>query len=403
MISPEEARKIILRESPPLGEESVSLSEALGRVLSREIHSPIDLPPHDHSAMDGFALRAKDTEGAVPQHPRVLEVLGDHPAGAPRPRALEELQAYRIMTGAMLPPGADSVVMQEKAQDLGDRVRIMQPVSLGANVRRRGEELKRGSLGLRSGQYLNSRHLGFLAQMGLDPLRVYRKPKVGVVITGSELISPGEVPEAGKQYDSNGTLLSAGLQEEGIRPVFMERVKDHPEKLFFCLSRAMREADMVLLTGGVSVGKYDFSKKVLEKLSVRRCFWGVAQKPGKPLFFGKIGSQLIFGLPGNPASAWICFYLYVRPALWALQGRVDREFMVSKLPLTETVKMDPKKTVFLKGIREASGVRPLQGQGSHMLSSLAEADSLLEIPPREAALAEGAKVSVYSIEKEVMK
>ncbi|HKY64617.1 MAG TPA: gephyrin-like molybdotransferase Glp [bacterium] len=401
MISVTDAKKEILKESRLLGNLRVPLAHALYRVLAQDLRAPVPLPPEDNSAMDGYALKAGDTFRATEGNPRCLRIAGIRRAGDAGRRPLRSGEAYRIMTGAAIPPGADAVVIQEMVEATECEVRIARPVPAGANIRRRGEELAKGDLVLPKGSQLHSRSLGLLANVGFPRVLIRRPPRVALIVTGDELVEPGRKLPSGKIYDSNGAMLEAALRELHLEPGLTRKVGDQEGRLTGALRTALERADVILLTGGVSVGDYDFSKSAFGRLGIRTVFWKVAQKPGKPLFFGKKGRTLVFGLPGNPVSAWVCFHEYVRPALLAMQGIPARD-SVERALLEEPLQPSAKMTVFLRGRSRShqgqSAVRPLSGQGSHMLKALAEANCLIQVPPREGPLEAGAEVEVHALE-----
>jgi molybdopterin molybdotransferase len=296
-------------------------------------------------------------------------------------------------------------VIKERIEVQKDLVLVKQWVPPGNNIRWCGEEIKQGQKILSGGTLLTSRHIGFLSSLGIARVNVHRPPLVGIVSTGSELTtamdSSKKVLEPGKIFDSNTPMLVACLKELALEPNFTRQVSDDAEKIFASLEVALKLSDVLLVSGGVSVGDFDYTKGLFHDLGIREVFWGVAQKPGKPFYFGTRGEKWIFGLPGNPASVWTCFYEYVRPALLRLLGRTELHPPTFQVPLTQTQKRDPHKTLFLKGRWEkntkTSQVQSLQGQGSHMLGSLADANCLLVIPPGEEILPVGELVEVHPL------
>lgn len=400
MISVEEAKEKILQEVQILPSLRLPLGHAPHRVLAADVRAPIPLPLADNSAMDGFALKAGDTHAATPENPVRLRIAGTRRAGEAKPITFRSGEAIRIMTGATIPAGADAVVRKEAVEEMGKQAVIREPVALGTNIRRRGEDVQNGDLVLKKGTVLHSRSIGLLANLGLPAVKVYRPPRVALVVTGSELVAPGKGLAPGKIYDSNTAMLLAALRELHLEPWLVRRVGDHQTKLKKVLQSALDKADVIILVGGVSVGDYDFSKSSLGRLGVRTVFWKVAQKPGMPLFFGRKSKTLVFGLPGNPVSAWVCFFEYVRPALRAMQNIPLPLNSNSRAELKEPIQASPKMTVFLRGIFQGSNghrtVRALSGQGSHMLKALAEANCL--IPVRSETISAGSEVEVHSLE-----
>lgn len=401
MISVQEALETIQKEIYSLAPVQVFLEKALFRVLARDIQAPIFLPLYDNSAMDGFALKSEDTKLASLEHPLSLKIVGVQKAGDPELPKIQSGEVIRIMTGATIPKGADAVLMKELVQEKEGKIFISSPVLKGNNIRRKGEEIEKGSLVLPAGSLLNSRSIGLLANLGLEKISVRKSPKVSLLVTGSELITSTQKRRQGQIYDSNTPMLLAALREIHLEASFVKRVTDDEKKLELNLRQALQKTDVVLVAGGVSVGDYDFSRKIFARLKIKTIFWSVAQKPGKPLFFGKKGKQLIFGLPGNPVSAWVCFYEYVIPALLALQGFANFSSELLPALLERAVKPDLNKTLFLKGkIRSHEGqskVEPLTGQGSHMLKALAEANCLIRISPQKDSLSLGSLVETQTL------
>jgi len=405
MITVKQAQRLIAQNIPPLRKERSSLAESLGCILAEEIRAPFDLPLFDNSAMDGFALRSIDTRFASPKMPILLEIKGVAKAGDNCGRPLGTKETYRIMTGALIPKGADTILPKEDAVvKVGARhavplLIINHPIKKGRHIRRKGEELLKGKIVLRKGVLIQPGTVGFLASLGKDKITVYRRPRVTLITTGNELVEPGEILREGEIYNSNRWMISAALRQMGIHHFFVDSVRDQMALLKEKTRQALKRSDLLILTGGVSVGDYDYTKVILERLGVRTIFWKVSQKPGKPIYFGKKGTTLIFGLPGNPASVFVCFYEYVFPALRAMMGFKNPYLAIEALPLGVTVKADREKLLFLKGkiasTRKGKIVFPLGHQGSHMTSSLSDSDGLILIPPQKRIIRRGEKVEVH--------
>ena len=399
MISVGQARRLISKNTPRLSPTTQSLPEALGLVLAKNVSSPSDYPLYDVSAMDGYALKAAETRKASPAHPVAFRVQGTQHAGNFLKARLKPGVSFRVMTGGVVPAGADCVLERELVSEKDGIALLSHPVARGRNIRYRGEGIKRGGKVMKAGTFLHSRSIGFLASLGVDKVQVHPRPKVALVVTGNELVNPGKKPKPGQIYNSNQWMLETALKEWGISPVLSSLVPDQPQRLKAQLKKALTTCDLVLLVGGVSVGDSDFSKPVLESLGVKRIFWRVAQKPGFPLYFGKKGKALVFGLPGNPASAWVNFYEYVLPCLRKLQGLpVENSHRTAKL-----VSEGPNrgfKTLFLKA-RFKDGAAPqvvlLKGQGSHLLQSLAEGNSLAVVPTGKGRLKKGERLEVHPL------
>lgn len=404
MITVERAQELIERNTEPLGKENVALSKALGCVIAEDVRAPFDLPLFTNSAMDGFALNFRDTKTASSGKPVVLKVKGTIQAGDSSKPALDRGEACRIMTGAPLPRGADTVLVKEEASVENHRLILRKPLGSGKHIRHRGEEVRKGDRVLREGSVMDPGTMSFLASLGKSEVKIYRKPKVSLIATGSELVPPGQPLKHGQIYDSNSVMIRAALHEMGIEAGSVRMVSDRRKALQKVLRSALSGADVVIITGGVSVGDYDYVKSVLTGFGIHSIFWKVSQKPGKPIYFGKKGSQLVFGLPGNPASVFTCFYEYVFPALRRLSG-FKHPYLERKIfRLWSHVKPDPKKLLFLKGKmsfgRKDGSVVALRHQGSHMISSLCDTDCFILIPPGRGMVRKGEKVSVDLLPRE---
>lgn len=396
MISVERAKQLILKNSGKNPTASVPLREALGCVLSKNIRASVDLPHWDNSAMDGFAINSQDTKLASPNRPILLRITATAQAGSGKDFLLKKKQAIRIMTGARIPKNANAILIKEDAVILGDSLKICTPLKAGGHIRRKGEEVKKGDLFKFKGKILNAGLIGFLASLGRDKVEVYAKPCVAIISTGDELTAPGKRLAPGKIYNSNSIMIHAALNEIGILPVSVRTVADKPGLLRQYLSSALNAADILILTGGVSAGEYDFCKEILSDLGVKTIFWKVSQKPGKPLFFGRRKNQLIFGLPGNPASVHMCFYEYALAAIRCKMG-FENPFL-SRVPgfSVSGIKKDRTKTLFMKGRLIHSGpkrqIEVLSRQASHMISSLYETDGFVFVPPGNDKISKGKKV-----------
>ena len=319
MLSVAEALERVLTGVSVLAAESVPLGEALARVLAEPIVAEREIPPWDNSSMDGYALRARDTEAASPDHPLVLPVVGEVTAGRVAVRELGASEAYRILTGAPLPPGSDAVIPQEEVHREGAYVTIRRPVERGAYVRPRGEDIRPGDRILEPGTVLRPAAVGVLAALGRARVSVHRRPTVAVLSTGDELVDPQAPLGPGQIPDSNSYTISGLAVEAGAAPVSLGIARDRREDLVERL-RAGLQSDVLVSSAGVSVGDRDFVREAVEALGARLDFWQVNMRPGKPLTFGRIGECLFFGLPGNPVSSMVTFELFVRPVLRRLGG-----------------------------------------------------------------------------------
>ncbi len=400
MISFEEAQKLIEKNNPPMQKEPTSILEALGCVNAMNVRSPLALPCFDNSAMDGFVLRSKDTLGASAEHPIALNIRGAIKAGDGAALSLGKKETYRIMTGARILRGGDAVLAKEHAVLRNEHLLVIAPVPEGRNIRFRGEEIRKNEFVLPRGSVINPGTIGFLASMGMTEIVVYKKPRISLVATGSELMPPGVPLRPGRIYDSNTSMIQAALENMRIRPEFVRRLNDKPAIIRKVIDFALRSSDVLIFMGGVSVGDHDYVKDVLGQAGVKTVFWKVSQKPGKPLYFGVKNNRLIFGLPGNPASVFTCFYEYVYPAIRRFMGHKYPGLSSEKLRLKEALKPDLEKYLFLKSRREHGEhktVTPLGRQRSHMISALCEADSLVVVPNSEKMIDKGEDVLVHAL------
>jgi molybdopterin molybdotransferase len=388
LLSLEEALKRILERVTPLGPEAVPLAAAAGRVLAEDARAVVDLPPFPSSAMDGFAVRSEDTPGRLPVVARIA-------AGLPAPRPLEAAEAMAIATGGVVPAGADSVIPLEYVVDHDNEVEVPAAVVLGDNVRPRGGDVAEGDVVVPRGVRLRAAQIGALAAAGLESVVAARRPRVAVLATGTELRRPGETLGPGEVYEANGVLLATALASVGADVDTLPAVADDESPHRDALERGLA-ADVLVTSGGVSVGPHDLVRRILGELGVEEVFWGVAVKPGKPLAFGVRGSTLVFGLPGNPVSSLVGAEVFVRPALLALQGATVPGPVFSEGRLAAAVRRNPHRDEFLRAIAVASekGVLldPVRGQESHMIARAAAADALVLAPRGEGELAAGESV-----------
>jgi molybdopterin molybdotransferase len=388
LISIDEARRRVLEAVARLGDEDVPLELALGRVLADEVTSAIDVPPFDSSGMDGYALIA----GPEAE----LEVIGEARAGHPAPEALHRGSAIRISTGAVIPEGGDAVVPVERTQGGPGRIQVP-AVREGANIRRAGEDIRAGDTVLRPGMVLGAAELGVAASVGRALLRCARRPRVAVLVTGDELSPPGEALAPGRIYSSNSYALCAQVERAGAELAGRATVPDTPEGTREAIAEALEAADVVVVSGGVSVGPHDHVKDALRDLGVEERFWGVGLRPGKPTWFGTRDGTLAFGLPGNPVSAMVTFQLFARPALAALQGagpHAARATAVLAHPLARNKRREEAVRVRLRHTEDGLVAETTGEQGSHMLTSMVGADGLALIAPGEGELAAGERVEV---------
>jgi molybdopterin molybdotransferase len=400
----DKARALIARFLTPLtATERVHVRSALGRVLAEDVISPINVPAHDNSAMDGFAVRFADlkADGEV-----TLNVAGSSFAGKPYTGKMKVGEAVRIMTGAVMPPEADTIVMQEHAQAKDGKVTIStmgKGHRLNQNLRRAGEDLAIGQVALKRGLPLRPAEVGLAASLGIGEVTVFRKLRVAFFSTGDELVSIGAVPAAGQIFDSNRYTIHGMLTRLNCEVIDMGVVRDDPALIEAAFASAAASADVVITSGGVSVGEADFVKDMLNKLG-EVLFWKIAMKPGRPLAYGKIGNAHFFGLPGNPVSVMVTFYQFVRDALLTLAGQNPVPPLPTfKVPCTSVLKKAPGRTEFQRGIltQDAAGawsVRVTGEQGSGILRSMAEANCFIILPTDQGNVAAGALVEVQVME-----
>ncbi len=382
MIEVSDALERILAATPTLGSETIPLRTALQRVLTAPVRSACDLPLFTQSAVDGFAVRHADIASAP-----VALTLVQQIAAAPQDSVpvLPAHTAARIFTGGMLPLGADTVVRQELTQrPYSDSVVILDSVSPGADVRQAGEELRAGAVLANTGTVLTPGLIGALAMAGITAISVRTLPRIVVLITGDEVVEAGLPLRPGQIADANGPLLAAHLTQWGCPPLRIEHVADREDQVRDALSRAFRDADLVLTTGGVSVGDFDFVPAVSEDLGATRVLWKIAQKPGMPLYVARRGDAMLFGLPGNPASVIANLLVYVRSALDVMYG-LDPHARWNAVRAPVTLKRLPDKTFWMRAVVSADADAQLQlqslgGQASHMLGNLSQANALVRVP-----------------------
>ncbi len=404
MIRVSEARKIILENVNLLGKDVVSLDECLFRVLAEPILARRDVPPQDNSAMDGFALTSLATEGASDGTPVSLPVVRTIKAGDLAGPPIQESEAVRIMTGAPVPGGVDTVVRVEDTYVEAENLFLIKPVKKGANIRQAGEDIKTTEEVLPEGRPLRPADLGLVASQGIAQLKVYRRPEVAILATGDEVVSLGEIPHEAQIYSSNSHALTALVRECGAIPRQLGIAHDDPEHLAAMIEEGL-QSDVLVTTGGISMGDYDYLKDVFGKVGVEILFWKVAQKPGKPMTFGVRHGKAVFALPGNPVSATLSFELYVRPALRKMMGHSRLFRPTVWAVLDQDIKKKPGRRNFIRGIveRKKDGVlyaHTTGEQGSGILRSMSDANGIIVLSEDAEGAKAGEKVEVYLIDSE---
>ncbi|HTT75511.1 MAG TPA: gephyrin-like molybdotransferase Glp [Candidatus Binataceae bacterium] len=400
MISADEALKIVVSNVYRLGIERVPILHAMNRVLAEEIRSPRDIPGFDNSAMDGYAVRAADIIAASETRPVRLKVIGTLAAGMMPQATVNAGTAVRTMTGAPLSPGADAIVQVERTRAEGDLVEILASAEPGAFVRPRGEDLHAGELVMASGKRVTPADIGTLASLNRAMVDLYRQPRVAIVVTGDELVDVDQIPTGAQVVNSSAYALASGIVDAGGQASILKVARDTVEEVRERLSEALA-FDVVLSTGGVSVGQFDHVKGVMDELGMRQHFHGVAQKPGRPLKFGTISGRPVFGLPGNPVSTLVCFYLYVRPALLKMAGRDELGLPRVMVRCAARIRVANNLTEFVRvKLERRNGelfAMPAGNQSSGVLSSLSRADGLLIGPAARSELLEGDQATVLML------
>jgi molybdopterin molybdotransferase len=389
LLSIEAAQRLVLERAQPLAAERVALEAAAGRVLAETARSVVDLPPFASSAMDGFAVRSADTPGTLPVVARVA-------AGRPAPRALDVGEAMAIATGGVVPAGADAVIPFEYVYEHDNTVELSEAVATGANVRPQGGDLRAGEEVVGAGTRLGPAQLGALAAAGVAELTCGSVPRAAVLATGTELRRPGEPLGPGEVYEANGLILKSQLLSAGASVERLAAVADDEDAHREALARGL-EHDVLVTSGGVSVGPHDLVRAIESELGVDEVFWRVAVKPGKPVSFGVRGRTLVFGLPGNPVSSLVGFELFVRPAVLALQGHADPLPRFEPGRLAAALRRNPARDQLVRARRRTGDgsvieLEPLTGQESHMIARAAAADALVLVPRGEDELEPGSAV-----------
>ena len=386
MIQVDQALSIIAANSCKMPAKKIKVGKSLGFILAETIYSPIHMPPFRQSAMDGYAFIHSDVTN--------FSVVDRSQAGDYSNLKLGINEAIRIFTGAYIPDDADTVVMQEHTTAVDNAIQIDKVPLPFSNVRAKGEQIEKGKLVLEKDTLITPAAIGFLACLGITDIKVYRKAKVAILVTGNELVRPGKKLPKGKIYESNSVMLEAALKVIGIKKTTFFRVKDNLKATIKIVESCLAQFDVILISGGISVGDYDFVKEALLQNGVEELFYKINQKPGKPLFFGKKEEKLVFALPGNPASSLTCFYVYALPALKKCLGFTDIHLPKMIRKIKTCFSNNTGKTLFLKGFYDDCGVTILESQSSAMLNTFAVANCFIYLPHTVSEIKENQEVQI---------
>ncbi len=396
-ISYKEALELIFQSGETLGVEKVFLCDALNRIIAEDIVSDYDIPFFDNSAMDGFALRAADTLSATIDNPVKLKIIDEVPAGDITPKNLGSFEAIRIMTGGIIPFGADSVIRKESIKEESGYVYIYKPINFSLDVRKAGEDVKKGDTVIKIGSKITPASMGMLSSLGRAFIKVYRKPTVSVIITGNEILDIDDTFVEGKVRNSNGFTLLGLFKQQQISVRLSGITKDSKEALIEAITDNS-DADIIVSTGGVSMGEYDFVKDVVSELGYTPIFWGVRVKPGKPLFLAKKGRKLYIGVPGNPVSTMTTYYLFIYPLIQKIQNSVSKDFFELEALLTEDIERKDLRTEFIRGVlkkgKEGFTVTTTGMQGSGILSSMLKGNCFIIVEEGVQDIKKGSLVPV---------
>lgn len=393
MVTVEEARRWVLDKSFPLEEEWLPVEFAVGRVLAQDVLAITDLPAFRNSAVDGYVFLRNDLDNGM----RKFKIAGEIQAGKSTGILIDKEQCYRIFTGAVIPENADIVIMQE-ATDRGAEIVEVKDYQKNqkTNIRETGEQIRKGQIALAQGHQLNPASIGFLVSFGIHEVPLIRLPRIAILTTGNELKKPGDQLETGEIFESNSFSLKAALMQNGFNRYIERYVSDDLVQTRKAIGDLLAESEVLIVSGGISVGKYDFVREGLEYNDVDEVFYKVNQKPGKPMFFGVKSEKLVFALPGNPASLLVCFYEYVLPSLNKLMGKNPLIHCQIKT-LINDLEFSGTRPEFFRAIFRSDDVEVLTGQNSAMLKSFAESNCLVYIHGEKRKLIKGEKVEVHPI------
>lgn len=389
MIQVDQALSIIAENSMTMPVQKIPVHKALGYILAETVYSPINMPPFRQSAMDGYAF--------IHSERHQYDIIGISQAGDYADIKLKENEAVRIFTGAFVPKNADTVVMQEHVLANENSILITRMPDQFTNVRAKGEQIIKEDVAFEVNTLITPAAIGFLACLGITEITVYKKPKVAILVTGNELVKAGKKLPKGKIYESNAVMLQSALQTIGVTKTKVYKVKDNLKATKKALKNILDKFDIVLISGGISVGDYDFVKEALLENGVEELFYKINQRPGKPMFFGSKKDTLVFALPGNPASSLTNFYIYVYPAIKNRMGFSETHLPKLVRKLNSGFTNITGKTLFLKALYDETNVTILEGQSSAMLNTFAIANSLLIVPNDKESLKKGEQVTLLPI------
>ncbi len=397
MISIDDAKSLLFESVRPLKSKHEQANGCIGYILANDLYSDISIPMFSQSAMDGYAVRVAN-EALFGQERITLPLKGEVQAGRYFKESMPPDSAVRIFTGAAVPGLARCVVRQEYVETDGQSITISsKDIANENNIRPAGSQIKKGDLALKKGSRLTPAAIGFLSTLGISEVEVIRKPDSAILSTGNELRKPGDHLQPGEIYESNSSMLKAALRQSGFTAHAAEPVRDTTGELKSSLESLLNQFDVVITTGGISVGKYDLVKQTLEELGVEQIFYKVKQKPGKPIYAGRKGNKLVFALPGNPASALVCFYEYALPSIKKMSGQPDFELPEKNIPLAHSFTMSDTRDIFFKAKFEDGKVTILDGQGSDMLQTFAGANALVLLPAGEKEYEPGDSVKTHML------
>jgi molybdopterin molybdotransferase len=393
------ALRLVLENTRRLKSEVIGIEDALGLFLAQDVFAVSDLPRFTSSAVDGYGVKVSDVLKTNRKNPITLKLIGEIKAGDVPKIRMKQNGTLRILTGAPIPNGVEAVVMKEDTECVGKNILFTSSAKFNENIRCKGEEFKKGAKIISSGSELNPAAVGVLASLGISKIKVYKIPTVSVLVTGNELVPLGKKLTTGQIHDSNYFTLSSSLRQIGIEANNLGIANDDKKDLLTKVQKGLSESDVLIVSGGISVGEFDFVQEIFNQLKIKKIFWRIAIKPGKPTFFGIKGRKLIFGLPGNPVASLLIFNQFVKPALKKMMGEKNNNPLILTATLDSNIKKSPGRLELVRGILSAdeSGtltVTPSKLRGSHMLGGMVDANCLIYFPKQLSQLNAGSKVKV---------